>query len=400
MNTTLAQALKGQRLPKLSISEVKNPVWTGPSREGPQGGVTQSLLSRFLVCRERFRLLVVEGLKLADSFSHRLEFGSMWHVCEENLAKSPRAINNLLSHIGVPLTHYCQHLCKRYPTQQGEVDKYYQLCKVMFPLYVEHWSRNKEEKNRTPLLQEQKFDVPYKLSSGRMVRLRGKFDAADLIGKGRGSGIYLFETKTKGDINEQQIVRQLSFDLQTMLYLIALQSVQHDYVTDTPGDALGEWGNSILGVRYNVIRRPLSGGKGDVRLRKDESIASLCERLEEKIREEPGNWFMRWKVEVSQADIDKFRRECLDPILEQLCDWWEWIMLSSRFGPKSSPFDAGPYKVGEPGTGKAGDGIHWRLPYGIFNPLAEGKSSDLDHHLANGSTVGLQRTSELFPELA
>ena len=391
--TTLAQALKGKKIPEVNL-QPRGPVWTGPNGEGPQGGVTQSLLSRFLVCRERFRLLIVEGIKPADSFSHRLEFGSCWHVCEEQLAKYG---GNLQSQaVERALAEYGRQLCKRYPTQQGEIDKYYQLCKAMFPLYVKHWSKNKDQKDKTPLLAEQMFDVPYKLPSGRTVRLRGKWDGVNLVSKGRAAGIRLFETKTKGDIDEQQITSQLSFDLQTMMYLVALQTQMESEPMENElgkpalraadGTALSD--APIAGVDYNVIRRPLSGGKGDVRLGKDESIAHLCERLQEKIREwmatpdAPDGWFYRWKVEISQEDIAKFKRQCLDPILEQLCDWWQVVN------------DDGNCKVW--GGAKS---LHFRLPYGVWNPLLEGRPSDMDYHLATGSMVGMQRVMNLFPEL-
>jgi hypothetical protein len=43
--------------------------------------------------------------------------------------------------------------------------------------------------------------------------------------------------------------------------------------------------------------------------------------------------------------------------------------------------------------------MHWRHPYGVFDALNEGGSSDLDEYLETGSTVGLERASTLFPEL-
>ena len=72
------------------------------------------------------------------------------------------------------------------------------------------------------MLQEQVCDVPYNLPSGRVVRLRGKFDSVDLID----GGIYLQENKTKGDIDKIQVERQLSFDLQTLMYSVALHKMK------------------------------------------------------------------------------------------------------------------------------------------------------------------------------
>lgn len=359
----LAEQLKNN--PGARRKKRTEPLWKGPEEDG----ITFSLLSRFLVCRERFRLLVVEGLRPFDAFSHRLEFGQMWHVCEEALAGEAEHLKthpDNEGHIAFRLRQYCQSLCKRYPLQQDEINKWYHVCKVQFPLYVKHWSQHPDVKERTPLLQEQVFNVPYKLPSGRAVRLRGKWDSVDLIGKGKSAGIYLQENKTKSRIDERQLKRQLTWDLQTMLYLVSLSAAGIYILTNHKTSA------PILGIRYNVIRRT------EHRVGKKETTADFAERLKGVIEEDPSHWFMRWKVEVSAADVVRFRRECLDPILEQLCDWWEWVNTcgDNLFGP-----------------------MHFRFPYGTYSTIIEGITGDLDECLANGSEVGLTRAESLFPEL-
>lgn len=349
------------------------PVWKGPE----QDGVTYSMLCRFLCCRERFRLLVVEGLKPIEQFNHRIEYGQMWHVCEEAFAKGWKAGANLQI-----LTEYCQDLCKKYPLQQEQIDHWYNVVKVQFPLYVEHWAKHPDVVARQPLLQEQVFDVPYKLPSGRTVRLRGKWDSVDLVGKGKDAAIWLQENKTKGDIREEQLQRQLTFDLQVMTYLVALQSHY---------DKMG-WAarGPIAGVRYNVIRRPLSGGKGTIVRHKPsksnpagETKEHFYGRVRELIEAEPEYYFMRWNVEVTPTDVLRFRGMCLDPVLEQLCDWWNHVRAA---GSQVFMMNYQP-------------ALHWRHPFGVYNVLDEGGSTDLDEYLISGSEAGLRRVDELFPEL-
>ena len=89
------------------------PVWKGPS--DPEGGITQSLLSVFLCCRERFRLKVIEGLGPPDQFSHRMEYGQMWHLCEEEAAKYPKTWD-----FG-RLKDYCIDLREKYPLSQQQI---------------------------------------------------------------------------------------------------------------------------------------------------------------------------------------------------------------------------------------------------------------------------------------
>jgi hypothetical protein len=373
MPSTLAKKI---RKSGVSIRKFKlEPMWAGPCDPGDRGGVTQGMLSRFIVCRERFRLMVVEGLRPADTFNHRMEYGQMWHVCEEAHAKK-------LDTWSFPLDQYCRSLCKRYVTQQEQVQHWWNVCRVQFPIYVKYWAKHPDVKDRKPLLQEQVFHVPYKLPSGRTVYLRGKWDSVDLIGKGKAAGVYLQENKAKGDIVEQQLKRQLSFDLQTCVYLIAMRCEEAPKILTTSGN--------LAGVRYNVVRRPLSGGKGSIRQGQPtksnpagEASEAFYQRLREVINAELEYFFMRWKVEITPADLEKFEREFLRPCLEQLCRWWDHVSGQDK-------------NI----MGDSVDGwLHYRTPYGIYNVLAEGGSSDLDEYLSSGSELGLTRGNALFREL-
>jgi hypothetical protein len=203
----------------------------------------------------------------------------------------------------------------------------------------------------------------------------------DLIGKSKSVGIYLQENKTKGDIREQLIQRQLGFDLQTMTYSVAL-------LNDPWLEASGYSKKDFKGVRYNVVRRPLSGGKGTIKMleakgnRPAETETEYYGRLQRYFIDEPEYWFMRWRVELTPQDIQRFEREFLQPCLEQICDWWEWVAASPD----------GHFRPDE-------HGHHYRTPYGIYSSIAEGGSTDLDEYIATGSDLGLTRGNKLFSEL-
>ena len=397
---TLATMLKNRPKPKPK----PGPLWTGPGGEGPNGGVTQSMIGRFLNCRERFRIRYVEGLESAERWSHRLGYGEMWHKCEETFAGTiPGGVAPNRHEWEIPLKQHCIDLCRQHPLQQDEINHWYQVCKVQFPLYVQWWAKHPDQVAKTSLLQEQVFDVPYKLPSGRTVRLRGKWDGVSLIGKGKSAGVYLDEHKTKGDIDPVRMQRQLGFDLQTMTYLVALE-VYRRQTTD-----LGGWAqNGISGVHYNVVRRPLSGGKGSIVRHKPSKSNPQGESAEEYYARlggiietatgltvpewgmGPGDhfYFMRWRCEVSAGDITRFRREFLDPILEQMCDWWRHV-------DKTAPFEIGcdgdlSYPV---------SALHWRHPFGVYNSLDEGGATEYDAYIESGSTAGLRRAEALFGEL-
>lgn len=392
-----------RKAPKAAAKRTE-PVWKGPEVDG----ITFSLLSRYLVCKERFRLLVVEGLKPADTFNHRLSYGEMWHLCEEVFAAcKPPASKRWKEAVEFALSQYAEKLCKRYPMQQDQVIHWYEVCKLQFPVYVDYWARQKDVKDRIPLLQEVSFKVPYVLPSGRVVLLRGKWDSVDLIGRGTEAGIYLQENKTKGEIDEVQILRQLTWDLQTMIYLVSLEEqIKTPLANGSHFETLIGSRGKLRGIRYNVVRRPLSGGKGTIVQKKPtksnpqgESREDYYKRVEEYIRAEPETYFMRWKVEVTQGDIERFKQQTLVPILESLCDWWNWV---SDPEIRDDPFQMGRAAIGggaPEGPSLVGGGVHMRAPYGVWNPMLEGRPSDLDEYLATGSTLGLQATDNLFPEL-
>lgn len=385
-------------LKKVNKPAPTRPVWVGPCGEGPQGGVTQSLLSRYLTCKERFRVHTIEGLRPSERFNPTTDYGNMWHACEEALAKPECVGSDGTFLINENLRKCEEDLGRKFPLQRQEIAEWAGKCAAMFPRYVEHWAQHPDVTDRKPLLQEAAFDVPYRLPSGRVVRLRGKFDSVDLIGKGKNAGIWLQENKTKGTIDGTKINRQLSFDAQTMIYLVALGNIDEDTNWDRlpGGDAMLLRDKPLLGVRYNVVRRPLH-----------KSVGSMLEKFEKDTKEgRIGEWFARWRVEVSQQDVAKFKRECLDPVLENLCDdyeWWEWCWTNQAgtLGKRIDPFSI---SVGlDSDTRHFHFPHHWprhfRTPYMGYNPLSEGGFGDVDEYLATGSTVGLQRVDDLFPEL-
>lgn len=367
----------------------KNPLWAGPTAEGPLGGVTQSMLSRYLTCKERFRVQYVEGWHTADVFNSRLEFGSMWHCCEEHHARHSEAMSIdaaddplLPAKWLMRLQDYCRGLSSKYKMDREAIQHWYEICAALFPLYTEHWQRHPDVVGRKPLLQETVFDVPYELASGRTVRLRGKWDSVDLIkspvtvpGVKRKMGIWLQENKTKSSINEGLIRRTLSFDLQTMLYLIALQEWKEDYGGE-------QWKHPLMGVRYNVVRRAAH-----------KSVGSMLKKIEDDREDNRiGEWFGRWEVTVGQKDIQRFRTQCLDPLLENLCDDYEWWESCYRtYG------DVYRYQYRQKDF-PAHQPHHYVTPF-HYDPIVEGGGSDLDEYLATGSTLGLRRAEKLFEEL-
>lgn len=390
----------------------KEPVWKGPEVDG----VTSSLLNRFLNDPERFRLLTIEGLKPVDRFNKYLEYGNMWHICEEAVASE---VSHFGEHVGTTLAEdnlleYATKLLNQYPFDRDEVAKWFNVCKIQFPAYVKYWAAHPDMIARTSILSEKVFTIDYVLPNGRVVKLRGKWDSVDLVEHGDAdikSGIWNQENKTISAIDAPELRKRFKFDMQTMIYFTALSQ-------DTGIERLEmlkeDW--PLIGTRQNYIRRPLGSGqkgcitkhqakqkKAVISKRTGQTLHSaeytpaetdeqFYNRLKtEYIDKEPESYFARWNCEVSPQDVKRFRERFLDPILTRLCMWYDWVAQCKREG--SSPFKLAtdPHDY-DPG-------LHWQHPYGVRNILDEGGSTDLDGYLETGSEAGLTRTTNLFPEL-
>lgn len=392
-------------LPVASADVRRASLWHGPGAAGSLGGVTQSMLQKYLCCRERFRVQYVLGLKALDRWNPHSGFGNQWHLCEEHHAANKDWRQ--------PLEDYVYQQMHTYPMQRPEIQHWSEVCRVQFPEYVKHWEQHPDVLDRQPLMQEQVFDVPHVLPSGRTVRLRGKYDSVDLIPSQ--GGVLKQENKTKSDVDEQSLRRQMTFDLQTMVYRVSLDSIKASLTKKKVGDML-PWeaalaSNTICGTRYNVVLRQVTirphaaktkRGKHGRKTKPDEpdqhvpaeSSADYYERLRrDYYAAEPSKYFFRLLCRVSQKDVEVFRQQCLDPVLENLADdyaWWDWCLRKDAdHWDAQLRADVFPIHTQR----------HFRFPYGVYNALQEGGYGDVDNYLDGGGEAGLRRVDTLFDEL-
>ena len=401
-------------------AENRTPLWIGPRDAGWFGGVTQSMLASYLGCRERFRIKYVLGLQPAEIWEKRTGYGNMWHAAEEIFAyiDGAKSKSDIWPQVEPHVVAHATEQMKKFPYQRAEIQRWVDVLRVQFPEYVKHWTDHPDIRDRKPLMQEQVFDLMYPLPSGRPVRLRGKMDSVDLV-TSRG-GIFLQENKVKGDVEQDELKRQLKFDLQTMLYFTVLELMQKSAreAAEPWADVnTAFWQNLLVGVRYNVVRRPFAGGKGNIKqheakrtketvskktgkvLRPSkvtpaETVAEFYERLRaDYISAEPDHWFFRFITEVSGRDVAAFRRQCLDPLLENLADdaeWWLWCLRKNADHWDSElRGNIFPNHVQR----------HFRFPFGTYNSLVEVGYSEYDDYLERGASAGLRRADDLFTEL-
>jgi hypothetical protein len=305
-------------------------------------GISQSMLAKFVTCRERFRVYAVEGLSPTDR-KEAMEFGTIFHKALEYAAQkmtTSQIISALLrwgkkSNLDV-------ELCR--------------IAAIVIPHYTKFWKKDRYKY----VSQEEVFEVPHRIRlNGKMVKLRGRWDEVYEL-KGN---LWLQENKTKSRIDEDKLLTTLPWDLQTMLYCYTLQL---------------KTGRKVDGFLYNVIRKP--GLKQHVK----ETDLAFLNRINDDIASQPDHYFKRYEIELSPDDIKNFVHQTLDPLLDQVAVWWESIRLN-------------PFNPWVGGDGKPNP-HHWTRPFGIFDPMSFGKG-DYFEFITTGNRSGLAPIESPFPEL-
>lgn len=389
------------------------PLWNGPLVDG----ITFSLLSKFVVCRDRFHIKVVRGLREREDFSEGLEWGNLWHEAEEAHLNGDS--------VEEALVEYRDKLLAEYP-DEPLVHQSYGMVKRMFPIYVEHWRRSRTERKRMSILAEVPYRVPLDLPSGRGVIIRGKYDGLFRVGRsGR-----LQENKTKGYLDEEGLTATVHDDLQTGIYQNAARTSYRDGALHNLGingfESIECPDLRINSTLYNIIMRPKIGEYG-FRRRKGrgkaktgaETERQFYDRVASEIAATPDDYFKRWTVRYSKSDLDRFNRHYLYPLLEQLLDWWEsiqWNPMDPWVVPRrvycercDAQFPVSHHRPGDtcpdhPTThlqpiGWVPNPHHWRTPWGVYNSIFGGRRGDYFHYLTKGSESRLDEVDSLFPEL-
>jgi hypothetical protein len=336
-----------------------SPMWT------LDDGISQTLLAKFIGCRERFRLYAVEGAREPHS-KNNMDFGSYFHELLETHAKYPDLdAEAIIAKVKRK---------KRVYSTLSDLDV--KVADVVFDWYL--W--NFEECNYRYIHQEDVFKVPYTPLGQRKLFLRGRFD--EIIERPDGT-IWIQENKTKERIDRDHIIASIPHNLQTMMYAVAAQI---------------KYKKRVSGIVYNVIRKPkfkpsktamseeelaaykLANPKSKAKQR-DETEEEFLDRIASLIEENPSHFYFRAEYPLSQERLDHWRRHTFDPLLTSVIQWWESV--------KHDPFspwvertkDGKRITVLDPITRKKvfkPNPHHWQRPHGVFDALTFGKGEYYD----------------------
>ena len=331
--------------------KVKPPEVSSPARHPMwdlyRDGITYSLLCKFDECPERFRKRVVEGWS-ETGLQDALEFGNAFHDCMENIEELPPEQTT----VAYQKRRFTEGALQSH--QREEFEKLMAMVEGAVHGHTRYWL--KDNKTMNWVAREHQFDLPYELD-GKVIRLRGKIDGIYRETKDS-NRLWVFESKTKSEIDQEGLHRTLRQDLQTMMYCLAVSAMFNE---------------DVSGVLYNVIRRP------SIRPRKDESLAQFAVRVKEDYQTRPEFYFHRWEVLLEKNDLELWRTRMFEPLLRKVIVWWESIK-DDPFNPWNSPH-------------------HWQKPFGMYNPLASGRRGSFFDYITSGSHSSLKQMDTPFPEL-
>lgn len=275
-------------------------------------GVSSSLLSSWLTCREQFRLGVVEGWRSYYT-PLALAFGTCMHWCLEKAysEKYPPNAGRCRALIASFETLWNREQPNA-PTRQREVQqRVYGLAEAVLPSYFQRWAgdflgEKYPVKNGTPvpvkwLALEKQFSVPYVFPDGMQTWIRGTRDA---VLEDKRKDVWVFDSKCRSIINEEDTIDCLPTDLQQMLYLWAYVEETKKYPT---------------GTVMNIVRRP------GHRQGSEEDLKSFFARVSKEVSN-PKKWdhyFIRFAMRVTPKEIDEWKTRVLDPIMADVRGWWE-----------------------------------------------------------------------------
>lgn len=271
-------------------------------------GITQSMLNTFLSCPEKMRLSYCQGLESTKSATSAMEFGNLVHDILDLVYSGFRDagdqqsfVEDLQPNLTIAIDEYYGIKHEELLAEGSDVNALElntALAGLILPIYFTTWKEDWSTFQWVAL--EEVFDEVLTIEyNGKTynIRIRGKFDGVVRInGK-----LWLFETKTKGRIEEDNIVDKLSLDLQVFLYFWAIQK---------------KYGEYPVGVVYNILRKPQQRRKAD------EDIKSFATRVGIEVRKDPAHYFMRINGSVTQAEIREWELE-FHQIMKQLISWFE-----------------------------------------------------------------------------
>ena len=266
---------------------ITKPVWAGPNA----GGITQSLMTRFLECPFRFYLYAILGLEENEPHHPNLIWGDIFHKGLEHLIPK----GGTYEAAKAAMIEYGNTEYPRMPSTF--IHTTFEMLKLYNKAFLTSFGVLDD------MVTEQKFSTP-DVVGGYKVVYRGKADGHNK------SCRYGVEHKCKGKIDPLQSRAESPIDQQILLYSHCLD-IRH-------------W-------TYDIIRIPEAQFMVPQR-RPGEPAASYAHRLfnsqtgqEYPISKHSYAWLNQFHFDVEKNQIDAFLEMTWRPLVLRLCRWWDHV---------------------------------------------------------------------------
>ncbi len=286
----------------IQIQKPDKPKWSGPYT----GGITQSILNKFLVCPKRFYLYYVCGLKERKPLDVNLIWGDVLHKGLEHILRGEPfdVANNAMQ----------EYLIFKYPYAPSS---YSGTTKEMLKCYpsqktIDEWGgiETEVELDETVTLPGYRLfirDNYYDYCPPRVVRMRGKVDMLNRSIRKFG------DHKCKGKLYALETREELCQDMQMNIYAKLL------------GD-LENWQYDLIQVPEAAYRVPDKYGT--------ETAAVYADRIFYKYKNTAYGFpiydhlpqhLMQIPHYQSVSDIDTFWNHTVYPAMWRLCHFWDYV---------------------------------------------------------------------------
>lgn len=280
-----------------------SPKWEGPLK----GGITQSIITKFLECPYRAYLYFVEGLVEAGPLHPNLIWGDIFHVGLEHLIPTGD-----YDHAEEKMIEYL------YDTHPSAPETYRYSTAEMLKLYS---LKDIKGEYRTEVPLDQIIDIPESRDfPAFQVRARGKMD-----GTPDDPSLPLLEHKCKSKLEILQVIHETPFDMQTNLYCHL---------------------HGLTSVRYDVIRIPEAQFKQPYR-KSGERSETYIKRIfhdyqgqDYPIAKTKMNWMQSPVIPIPEERQEQFLLYSFYPLCRLVQAWYDLVSSSdfdvenpSHYGP-------------------------------------------------------------------
>lgn len=267
--------------------------WAGPLK----GGVTQSLLTKFLECPYRFYLYAGLGLKEPEDPEPNLIWGDIGHKGLELLIEKPyERIEYTPEDWEEIYAGIDEHAYRNWP--EAPIT-FLPSIKQMLTLYDDSYKQQYGN-----FVTELKFNVEHTTPAGNTISLRGKVDGYNEAHK------VLVEHKCKGRIDIQQTMRETPTDLQVIVY---------SYVMGT---------RTII---YDLIRIPDTQWSLPPKTQYQNPVQYIKSLYDKRnwgdfpIFTKKHKWIQQVIVDLNDEHIEMCMAETINPLIDKLCIYWDYV---------------------------------------------------------------------------